>query len=291
MEIVGWILAIIGIIIAAGCGIWLLVVAFKESVMWGVGSIVCNIVSLIFVITHWDDAKRPFLGQLAGLGLIFLAGLAGGPDWLSRSDSNDDSEIVQTSDASEDEAEEKPTASAPSEPTNSPPVATVPTPVRTNLARLTAPTLSTQRVARPVQPRRPPPEPAASAEAPSPPKPAVPPKPEPESLLLPGHQLAVEVEVVSTGEPNASGLRQLNLRMTNHTRKTAKQVRMTIFYLGNKKEILKQWATSVYDPKPSLTSNATIEIMQPAFGIPEFTANTVVRVDTVRFEDGTEWQR
>jgi len=39
-----------------------------------IGMLVIPVVSLIFVLTHWEDAKKPFLIQLVGW-LLFAAGL------------------------------------------------------------------------------------------------------------------------------------------------------------------------------------------------------------------------
>ncbi|HKR55042.1 MAG TPA: hypothetical protein VJS20_01995 [Gemmatimonadales bacterium] len=68
-------LAIFGFILAAVGGIWTLVLAFRESVLWGIGCLLIPLVSLIFVITHWDDAMKPFLIQLGGVVLIVVSGV------------------------------------------------------------------------------------------------------------------------------------------------------------------------------------------------------------------------
>jgi len=54
-------------------GIWLLVVAFKQSVWWGLGSLFIGPVALVFVILHWQDSKKPFLISLAGTLLCLFA--------------------------------------------------------------------------------------------------------------------------------------------------------------------------------------------------------------------------
>ena len=52
--------------------IWLLVVAFKKSVWWGLGSLLIPFVSLVFVILNWQDSKKPFLIQVVGVVLCFI---------------------------------------------------------------------------------------------------------------------------------------------------------------------------------------------------------------------------
>lgn len=74
----GGILVVIGLVIVVVGGIMLLIEAFKESVMWGVGSLLFSPVSLVFVFMHWDVAKKPFLLQLGGIALFVVGGIAGG---------------------------------------------------------------------------------------------------------------------------------------------------------------------------------------------------------------------
>ena len=51
----------IGFLIALFFGIKLLIIAFRESVLWGLGSLFVPFVGLIFVIMHWEQTKKPFL--------------------------------------------------------------------------------------------------------------------------------------------------------------------------------------------------------------------------------------
>ncbi|HOX05517.1 MAG TPA: hypothetical protein PK280_03865 [Planctomycetota bacterium] len=72
MATVGLILTIVGGIVAFVGAIMVLIQAFKVSVLWGLGSLFVPLVSLIFVIMNWGVAKKGFLIQLAGLGLLIL---------------------------------------------------------------------------------------------------------------------------------------------------------------------------------------------------------------------------
>ena len=68
MHIIGLVIMLIG-------GLWILIEAFKESVLWGLGCLFFSpLVSLIFVILHWDKAGKPFLLQIVGLVLFALGG-------------------------------------------------------------------------------------------------------------------------------------------------------------------------------------------------------------------------
>jgi hypothetical protein len=70
----GTILLIIGGIGMLVGGIGMLMAGFRESVLWGLGMLIIPVVSLIFVITHWEDAKKPFIIQIVGW-LLFAAGM------------------------------------------------------------------------------------------------------------------------------------------------------------------------------------------------------------------------
>ena len=60
LQSIGGIMALVGLI-------WLLVLAFSENIGWGIGSLLCGIVALIFAITRWPETKTPALLYIAGL--------------------------------------------------------------------------------------------------------------------------------------------------------------------------------------------------------------------------------
>jgi hypothetical protein len=64
---VGWLAAFVG-------GIWMVVNAFKTGVGWGLGTLFLWLpVGLIYLVKNWQQNKKPFFIQLAGLGLIVVA--------------------------------------------------------------------------------------------------------------------------------------------------------------------------------------------------------------------------
>jgi len=75
----GALLLVLGGLISAVGGVMFLVAAFRESVLWGLGCLLFSPVSLIFLFVHWQEAKSPFLVQLAGIPFIVL-GIALGVD-------------------------------------------------------------------------------------------------------------------------------------------------------------------------------------------------------------------
>lgn len=78
MEILGLLLVIVG---GIGCfigWIWILLVAFQESILWGLGCFI-PIIALIFVVTHWEEAGKPFLIQIVSSVLLYAGMYMGAP--------------------------------------------------------------------------------------------------------------------------------------------------------------------------------------------------------------------
>ena len=72
-----FLLVIIGVVMVLFGGFWLIVVTFRESFLWGISSLLLPIVGWVFVVLHWDDAKEPFLWQVAGIALVVIAAMIG----------------------------------------------------------------------------------------------------------------------------------------------------------------------------------------------------------------------
>lgn len=57
-------------------GLWLLINAFRESIAWGLSSFFIPFVVIIFAITHWETAKRPFL-LMVGATIVAIIAVIG----------------------------------------------------------------------------------------------------------------------------------------------------------------------------------------------------------------------
>ncbi|TWT33595.1 hypothetical protein KOR34_34270 [Posidoniimonas corsicana] len=79
MGVIGSLLMGVGAIVAIVGGIWVLVVAFQESIVWGLLSLFIPFAALVFVIMHWNKAAKPFLINVAGAVLMFVGALIAGP--------------------------------------------------------------------------------------------------------------------------------------------------------------------------------------------------------------------
>ena len=75
MNIIGIIIFIIGAIITIAGGARFAIVAFEESVWWGLGVLFFPIVSVIFLILHFNDSWRPALNFVIGFVLVLLGTL------------------------------------------------------------------------------------------------------------------------------------------------------------------------------------------------------------------------
>ena len=80
----GLFLIIIGALIAIFYSLILLVKAFQTSVVWGLVYILVPFVALIFVIVHWETAKKPFLMSLISLPFCYV-GFAVSPEIITSS--------------------------------------------------------------------------------------------------------------------------------------------------------------------------------------------------------------
>ena len=83
MAMLGIILMGIGGLIGLVYGIILLIKAFQTSILWGLGYLFIPFCSLVFIIMHWEDTKKPFLMGLISIpfyiaGMI-LAGMSATP--------------------------------------------------------------------------------------------------------------------------------------------------------------------------------------------------------------------
>jgi hypothetical protein len=79
MEIVAYTLLLVGFVVALVYGIQLLVLAFRTSILWGLGYLLVPFVALVFIVMHWDEAREPFLKGLIAIPL-YIVGLMLLPD-------------------------------------------------------------------------------------------------------------------------------------------------------------------------------------------------------------------
>jgi len=70
MEYVAMIVAVTGLFISLIGTIWFLIVAFSESILWGLGCLLIPFIPLIFLILHWREAAKPVIVWVIGAVII-----------------------------------------------------------------------------------------------------------------------------------------------------------------------------------------------------------------------------
>lgn len=85
MGTLGTGLIVVGSLISLFYGIVLLIKAFQTSILWGIGCLILPIIGLIFIVVHWDVAKRPFLKSLIAIPII-VVGIILAPELLAGGD-------------------------------------------------------------------------------------------------------------------------------------------------------------------------------------------------------------
>lgn len=78
MGLIGLALLLIGVLAMFIFGIWMLVLAFKDSILLGVLSLIIPFVIIYAVVKTWPASKTPLIGYLVGMAITFLGTLIGG---------------------------------------------------------------------------------------------------------------------------------------------------------------------------------------------------------------------
>lgn len=69
------VLFLVGGLASSIASAWLVVLAFQQSVTWGLVSLFVPCAQLVFVAKFWQRAKRPFLLQVGSLGALMVTGV------------------------------------------------------------------------------------------------------------------------------------------------------------------------------------------------------------------------
>ncbi|MEM8534375.1 MAG: hypothetical protein AAGF95_26245 [Chloroflexota bacterium] len=73
VEIVGYTFFFIGSLITLVGVIWLLVLAFRRHILWGLGSFFIPLVIIVFAIKFWATAQVPFVLYIMGSITMILS--------------------------------------------------------------------------------------------------------------------------------------------------------------------------------------------------------------------------
>lgn len=78
MDFISSALMIIGYILMAVGSIWVLVLAFQDSVVLGILSLIIPFVILYAVVKTWPESKAPLLSYLVGFAVAVVGAVIGG---------------------------------------------------------------------------------------------------------------------------------------------------------------------------------------------------------------------
>jgi len=68
----GWIVLAMGWVLSFLGSLWIIVVAWQRSVLWGFGCFVLPALQLVYVGLHWKETKEGFFLLLAGFVLVIV---------------------------------------------------------------------------------------------------------------------------------------------------------------------------------------------------------------------------
>jgi len=322
MIVLGFLLLTVALLASLVGWVWLLVTAFREQrYVWAVLMILFSPVVLVYGILNWSEVKRPFLIYLSGIPLVLMAyGLV----FLGAAQRMDQLQIeAQTRRViTATEPASPPPATRPARPR--PARATPSTDLAQGLPPAAPPkpsSLAAQggeppKTAPPADvPSAPPlavvspavPLPAAAAPIPSNNQPATVPAPPsvpatsaaaaiPTLAPPPEPQVRTNTEVTVgfAGFLDDKGdiLRNLKLRIVNRSDLAVRKLNMTFYYQDDQKHTLKEWTTEYEDPagKAIAIAGAAREFKCPAFYMPDWTVNVIIRLREVGFADGSVWR-
>ena len=84
------VLILCGLVATIG-GLWFLVTAFSEGLLWGLGTLFVPFVGLFFLILHWNKASKPFFTYFLGISALIIWSVLTQPQgapWKNRAGSH-----------------------------------------------------------------------------------------------------------------------------------------------------------------------------------------------------------
>jgi hypothetical protein len=79
VHTLGWILLASGSLFAFLGSLWIIILGWQRSILWGLTCFLVPIIQLVYVGAYWKESKEAFFLLLAGLVMVILAALAGVP--------------------------------------------------------------------------------------------------------------------------------------------------------------------------------------------------------------------
>ena len=292
----GMLLLIIGLLLNAVGGIWLLVTAFRTSLMWGLLSLFLPFAGLVFAVLHWKDAKKPFLISLACIP--FYAG----DFWLSVQGAMSEARMQMQQQAQH--SQRNPAITPSESPDNRSEAVPAPEPSSPPSPRM-SPALQTRRnrsSADPIPAMPPQTKPARMAAATvsdspastiKPTEPIVKPAAEPVKIPLDTASAVTPpvVEFVSLNNDLGEVIRTTKVRINNPSERAVEKIKVTLTYMDASGHKPKEWTTTHQETDQLVGAKANREFNCPAFFMPEPTKRVDILLRGAGYTDGTQWKR
>jgi hypothetical protein len=78
MATLGTVLLVLGLAVCTVGGIQILIIAYSKHILWCIGCFLFPVITMLFSILHWSEAKKPFLLYLGGMILTVLGSYLSG---------------------------------------------------------------------------------------------------------------------------------------------------------------------------------------------------------------------
>lgn len=103
VGIIATILVWLGFIVLIIGNLFMLVLIFRSGIMWLLACYLIPFAGLVWLITHWSDAKGPFAISMGGVVIIVAGILMGGSVPFGGDDTYDSTELIAESESGEEE--------------------------------------------------------------------------------------------------------------------------------------------------------------------------------------------
>jgi hypothetical protein len=75
MDFIGTVFIVVGIVLSIAAYVMIVIEAFKTTIWWGIGTLLIQIVGLVFVIMYWDQTKKYVMWIILSILLVVIGSM------------------------------------------------------------------------------------------------------------------------------------------------------------------------------------------------------------------------
>ena len=75
MNFIGKVFIVVGIVLSIAAYVMIVIEAFKTTIWWGIGTLLIQIVGLVFVIMYWDQTKKYVMWIILSILLVVIGSM------------------------------------------------------------------------------------------------------------------------------------------------------------------------------------------------------------------------